>query len=500
MGLANKDIPVVQLSESTLKTLGARMPVPTYDRDRLKRTWVHIGVGGFHRAHQAVYLHELAERRVTGDWALCGVGLMPGDKRMEQALLPQQCLYTVVERGAQAESAQIIGSITRYIYAPENREQVLQTLADPATRIVSLTVTEGGYNFNQVTGDFEAANADVQADLQHPSTPTTVFGYVCEALDRRRKAGTAPFTLLSCDNVQSNGAIAKKMMISFAQLRDGALAAWIDANVAFPNSMVDRITPQTTDADREMVARVFGIKDNWPVVTEPFRQWVIEDTFCNGRPPLQEVGAQFVTNVHPYEMMKIRLLNASHQALAYLGYLCGYRYVHDVMNDPLFQQYLARLMDEEITSLLAPVPGVDLAAYKRSLIERFANPKIRDTVTRLAFDASARMPKFLLPSLSEALAANRPTTLLTLAVAGWFRYLTGTDEQGAPIVVEDQMLDQLQPLAQQGKDDPRPLLQVKSLFGDLGQNQAFVSRLGEMLRRLHAEGAKSTMSRYVSLP
>lgn len=501
MGIQSDTIPVgVALRAANLKSLGPGIAVPTYPRERLKRAWVHIGVGAFHRAHQAVYLDDLAEQRRTDQWGLCGLGLLPGDKRMEEALLPQQCLYTVVERSASAETARVVGAMTDYLFAPDNREHVLRVLAGADTRIVSLTITEGGYNFNQVTGEFEATNPAVQSDVQHPSTPTTVFGYICEALDRRRRAGLTPFTVLSCDNLQGNGAIAKKMMVSFAALRDERLAAWIAGNVAFPNSMVDRIAIQTTDEDREMVARTFGIADAWPVVTEPFRQWVIEDAFCNGRPPLQEVGAQLVEDVHPYEMMKIRLLNASHQAMGYLGYLCGYRYIHEVMNDPQFQEFIRRLMDVEVTPLLAPVPGVDLDDYKRSLIERFANPKIRDQVSRICFDASARMPKFLLPSLSEALASGRPHALLTLAVAGWFRYLFGVDEQGEPILVEDHLAGELQARAREGREDPRPLLRMHSLFGDLERDEAFVTSLEEALRLLYAQGARATLAHYLASP
>jgi mannitol-1-phosphate/altronate dehydrogenase len=303
--------------------------------------------------------------------------------------------------------------------------------------------------------------------------------------------------VLSCDNVQGNGAVARKVITSFARLRDESLAVWIERNVAFPNCMVDRITPQTTDADRAMVEYTFGVRDNWPVMTEPFTQWIVEDTFCNGRPPLEEVGVQFVADVHPYEAMKLRLLNASHQALAYLGYLCGYRLVHEVMADPLFPPYLARLMGEEVTPLLAPVPGIDLTEYRATLIERFANPKIRDQVLRLCYDASNRMPKFLLPSIHEALASGRPYRLLTLAVAGWFRFLTGTDEQGAPIPLEDMLAGTLQPLALQGRDDPRPVLGLHQLFGDLDQHPAFVAELGAALRMLYAEGAHETLAHYL---
>lgn len=497
MDANTKPIAAKPLNESTLHSLQHDVAIPDYDRSRLRRAIVHLGVGGFHRSHQALYLDNLATQGISRDWGLCGVGLLPQDIHMAQALLPQQCLYTLVERGSDAEHARVIGSITRYLFAPDHREEVLQTLAHPDTRVVSLTITEGGYGYNQVTGQFDPSTPGVQADLEHPDVPTTAYGYVCEGLDRRRRAGLAPFSVLSCDNIQGNGALARKVFTSYARLREDALANWMESYVAFPSCMVDRITPQTTEADRAMVAREFGIADNWPVVAEPFTQWVVEDTFCNGRPPLEQVGVQFTTDVHPYESMKLRLLNADHQALAYLGYLCGYRLVHEVMADQRFPAFLGRMMDEEVTALLAPVPGVDLAAYKATLIQRFANPKVRDQVLRLCQDSSNRMPKFLLPSIREALAAGRPCRLLTLATAGWFRFLAGTDEQGEIIPIDDKMADILQPLAVQGREDPRPLLQVHSLFGDLGQQQAFVDELSTALRLLYAEGAAATLDSYI---
>lgn len=487
-----------KLTQQTLATFAPRVSVPTYDRARLNPAIVHIGVGGFHRAHLAFYLDEIAERRISTAWGERGVGLLPGDQRMADALIPQDGLYTLVVRDAHQDAARIIGVIREYLFAPPDPERVLRALADEATRIVSLTVTEGGYNFNQTTGEFEAANPAIQHDLAHPSTPSTFFGYLCEALDRRRRAGYQPFTVLSCDNLQGNGDTARTMLLSFASLRDESLRAWIESNVAFPNGMVDRITPQTTAEDRQMVAATFGIDDAWPVMTEPFIQWVLEDQFSNGRPPLQEVGVQMVSDVHPYEMMKMRLLNASHQALGYLGYLSGYRYVHDVMADPLYREYIERLMDEEVTPLLPRVPGVDLDAYKRTLLERFANPKIRDTVLRLCTDGSARMPKFLLPSLSEALAQGRPHRLLTLAVAGWFRFLRGVDEAGEAIPISDQMASELQARALEGQDDPRPLLGIHSLFGDLARNAALVSELTEALHAVSARGARTALSTYLA--
>jgi fructuronate reductase/mannitol 2-dehydrogenase len=412
---------------------------------------------------------------------------------MAEALLPQECLYTVVERGAERDSARVVGSLGDYVFAPADSATVLGMLAEPGTLIVSLTITEGGYLVDDKTGVFDADNPAVKQDVNNAESPQTVFGYLCTALARRRDAGIPPFTVLSCDNLQGNGKVARTAVTSFARLRDDALANWIDANVAFPNAMVDRITPQTTDADRAMVEETFGIRDAWPVVTEPFKQWVIEDRFSSGRPPLEQVGAQIVPDVHPYETMKLRLLNASHQAMAYLGVLAGYRYADEVMRDPDFRTCIARMMDDEVTPLLPAVPGIDLTQYKRTLLERFENPKIKDTLARLATDGSDRMPKFVLPSLTEALAQGRPHRLLTLVVAGFVRYMRGVDEQGQPIALNDGRADELRRLATEASGDPRPVLSVQRVFGDLAQQTVWVEELRQTLAELDARGAKAVV-------
>ena len=427
------------------------------------------------------------------DWGERGLGLLAGDRRMAEVLGAQDQLYTVVERSAEGDRARIIGSMLGYVFAPADPDRALQMLADPGTRIVSLTITEGGYNVDDVTRIFDAANSAVRDDAQRPREPQTVFGYICAGLEERRASGTPPFTVLSCDNLQGNGAIARTAFVSFARMRDPSLADWIDANVAFPNAMVDRITPQTTDADRAMLAQSFDIADAWPVMTEPFRQWVIEDNFCNGRPPLEDVGAQIVPDVHPYETMKLRLLNASHQAMAYLGYLAGYRYADEVLADPEFRTFIARFMDLEVTDLLPAVPGIDLTEYKRTLLERFANPKIKDTLARLATDGSDRMPKFVLPSLAEALEQGRPHRLLTLVVAAFIRYLRGIDEHGQPITLNDARADELQQLARSSPADPRPILGVRRVFGNLGDNSTWVTELMQAVRELNTRGARATL-------
>ena len=486
---------MARLNQLSMHSLPPAVAIPSYDCRSVTPGIVHLGVGGFHRAHEAVYLDDLMGQGIGQRWGICGVGLRPADAAMRDALVPQDCLYTVVTRSAEGDDARVIGSLVRFLFALEETEAVLDTLAAPETRIVSLTITEGGYNFNQATGEFNAEAPDIRHDLQHPAQPVSVFGYLAEALDRRRRTGLPAFTVLSCDNVPQNGDMARLTLLAFAALRDLALHDWIAARVAFPNSMVDRITPQTTDADRAMVRDEFGIEDAWPVVCEPFRQWIIEDTFSNGRPPLERAGAQFTSDVHPYEMMKLRLLNASHSAMGYLGFLAGYQYIHEVMADDLFIDYIRRLMDSEVTPLLAPVPGIDLAEYKATLLTRFANPTIKDQVTRICLDGSSKVPKFLLPSLHEALAVGGPTILLTLALAGWFRYLRGEDEQGRPYAIDDPRADELQALARQGGTDPRPLLALTDLFGDLGQSPALVADLTRFGEQLDAGGARVTLAR-----
>jgi len=481
------------LDEAALGALAGRVETPAYDRRGLCPSIVHLGVGGFHRAHQAVYLDDLAA--VGGEWGERGVGLLSQDRGVAEALGPQQGLYTVVVRSAELDCARVIGSLLDYLFAPGQPEAVLSALADACTRVVTMTITEGGYNVNETTGRFDGANEAVQADLRHPSNPATVFGYLAEALDRRRQAGIPPFTLMSCDNMQGNGHVTQTALVSFARLRDDALANWIERHVAFPNSMVDRITPQTTDAERELVAREFGIADRWPVVTEPFRQWVVEDVFSDGRPALEKVGVQLVGDVFPYETMKLRLLNASHLAMGYLGYIAGYRTVDAVIADPLFRTFIERQMREEVAPLLPPVPGIDLESYQRTLIERFSNPKIGDQVARVCLDGSAKVPKFLLPALHDALAAGRPHRWLTLALAGWLRYLIGVDDKGEQIELQDARAAELQTLAMAGRDDPRPLLGLRDLFGDLADRETFMAELQATLRDLYARGARATLAR-----
>src|SRR3954451_16505331 len=305
------------LNEKTLASLDASVTSPPYDRGRVRTGIVHIGVGGFHRSHEAVYIDRLLERGEAEEWGICGVGVLPSDRRMAEVMAAQDHLYTLVVKHADGTlEARVVGSIVEYLFAPDDPEAVIEKMADPQTRIVSLTVTEGGYHVSPVTGAFDPTDPDIAHDLQQGATPRTTFGLITEALRRRRERGSAPFTIASCDNIQHNGDVARSTFTAFAALQDPDLGVWMQREVSFPNSMVDRITPATTDEDRAEVAKRYGVDDGWPVVCEPFTQWVLEDRFGLGRPPVEDAGVQVVDDVEPYELMKLRLLNASHQALA----------------------------------------------------------------------------------------------------------------------------------------------------------------------------------------
>jgi mannitol 2-dehydrogenase len=487
------------LSNQALSQLD--IATPTYDRSRLRPGIVHVGVGGFHRAHQAMYVDALlnradAEELGAYDWGICGVGVLPGDARMRDVLKSSDCLYTLVLKDAGGGwEPRVIGSIIDYLLAPDDPEGAIEQMAAEQTRIVSLTVTEGGYNVHPVTGEFDSSNPSVQADLAPGATPTTTFGLIVEALARRLARGLAPFTVMSCDNIQGNGHVAAKMFGSFARLRDPELGAWVAENVPFPNSMVDRITPVTTDDDRRAVAERFGVDDGWPVVCEPFTQWVLEDHFSLGRPALETVGVQVVEDVTPYELMKLRLLNASHQALCYFGYLAGYRLVHEVAQDQLFADFLLAYMEREGSPTLAPVPGIDLTAYRRELIERFSNSHVRDTVARLCAESSDRIPKWLLPVIRENLAAGRDVRLATAVVASWARYAEGVDEHGEPIAVVDRLADRLTARARRQRSDPLAFVSDRELFGDLVEHEPFVSAFLDTLESLHERGSRATLER-----
>lgn len=478
-----------ELCTATLARHGARVAVPRYDRAALVPGVLHLSVGSFHRAHQAVFFDDLAARGHT-EWGLVGVGLRR--PRMREALEPQDGLFTVVERGAAGDAARVVGVITDYLFAPEQGEAVLRALADPRLRLVTLTVTGGGYKVG--ADGLDRSDPEIREDLALPHAPTSAIGHLVEGLARRRAAGLPPFTVLSCDNVPENGVLARTAVVGLAAMRDPALAAWIDEHGAFPSSMVDRITPRTRPEDRDWVAERFGVIDRWPVITEPFSQWIVEDRFSAGRPPLDEVGVQFVDDVAPYALMKTRLLNASHCVLGHLGSLAGLERTHEAVAEPVLRTAIERLMADEVAPGLPAVPGVDLDEYQASVLERLANPVLGDRLARLCRNGSDKMPVHVLSSLREARGCGRPHALLTLAVAGWLRYLQGTDEAGRPHELDDPRAARLQRLARAGGTDPGPFVRGSGLFGSLAADGEWVAELGDALELLEERGVRGALA------
>ncbi|AMD87347.1 mannitol dehydrogenase [Actinomyces radicidentis] len=464
---------------------------PAYDRSHLTTGIVHLGVGGFHRAHQAMYLDRLMQQGKAMDWAICGVGLLPQDAAMRDALAGQDYLYSLTLKHPDGHhEASVIGSIHDYKFAPEDRAGVLDVMTAPSTRIVSLTVTEGGYNTDDATGEFRTDAPGAVHDAANPHEPETSFGYIVEALRLRREAGTVPFTVMSCDNLPGNGKVAHQAVVSQARLSDPELADWIDANVSFPNCMVDRITPRTTPEDIAEVSSELGVDDAWPVVTEPFVQWVLEDRFPAGRPPYEEVGVQMVDDVVPYELMKLRLLNASHQSLAHWGRRLGMTYGHEAAADPLIAAWTRAYLEREALPRLLPVPGIDLASYVDTLFERFTNAAIADTLARLAFFGPSGMPKFVLPTIRANLTDGGPIRLGAAMCAAWSLCCLGTDENGGEIPVVDELGDIAR--AQEEGDD-LAFLGNTEVFGDLVDDERFRDAYLAELRALREQGARARM-------
>ena len=482
----------ITLNAGTLGQIGEPVRTPRFDRTLITPGIVHLGLGGFHRAHMARYMQALIERRPDmAGWGIIGAGLLPADARMEAALAPQDGLYTLVERLGDGETVTVIGSIVRVIFAGEESDTLLDAIDQPGIRIVSLTVTEHGYCLDRSTKRLDPEHPQVLADLADPLRPHGAPGLIVEAYRRRRDSGRPAFTALSCDNIQHNGAVLRDAVLSFARLRDPSLEAWIAENGSFPSSMVDRITPVTQDGDRAHLRDRYGILDNWPVFCEGFTQWVIEDRFPAGRPAWEEVGAQFAADVTPFEFMKLRLLNGSHLAVSALGRLANYQTVDETLRDPLMARYMTALMDRETGPTLAPVPGIDLDLYKRTLIERFANPGIRDTVERVNTDAPLNV---LLDPIRDRLATGGGIPLLALALAAWMRRARGEDERGRPIEIRHPLAARLRALAAEGGPDPRPLLSLRGLFGELGDNPELVRDVGHWLARLYGAGSRATVA------
>ncbi|MCB1370880.1 MAG: mannitol dehydrogenase family protein [Rhodobacteraceae bacterium] len=484
------------LSLKTLPDLPAHVARPSYARDDLSPGIVHFGVGNFHRAHLQIYLDRLMNAGRDLDWAIVGAGVTPYDARMRDALAGQDWLSTVVEQSAAKSEARVTGVMTDFL-PPMDGRAIIAGLADPATRIASLTVTEGGYFVNPALGKFDPEHPAIIADARNPDDPKTVFGLILAGLKARRAAGRAPFTVMSCDNVPHNGNVCRDAVAGLAAAQDAGFAAWVRDNVAFPNAMVDRIAPATSDRERAITRDEFGIDDAWPVFCEDFIQWVVEDKFTAGRPAFETVGAEFVADVTPWEMMKIRILNGGHAIIAYPAGLMDIHFVHEGMENPLVRAFLQKLERDEIIPIVPPVPNTDLDGYFRKVEERCLNPKIGDTIRRLCLDGSNRQPKFIIPSIADRLDKGLPVEGLALESALWCRYCEGTTDSGKVTEPNDPNWDRLQAKARDAKSDAAAWLSMADIYGRTAQAPAFADAFARWLGALWADGTEATLRRYL---
>lgn len=486
----------LKLGLDTLGSLPADVRVPSYTRADLSAGIVHIGLGNFHRGHQAWYLHRLMDQGLAHDWAIVGAGVRAADAAQRDRLLDQDCLTTLVELDPSGKSAEVIGSMIDFVPVVADNAPLIAQMSDPAIRIVALTVTEGGY-FVAPDGSFDAEHAEIKHDVANPSAPITAFGAMIAALKARRASGAGPFTCQSCDNLQGNGDILRQTIIGLAERSDPDLAAWINANATFPNAMVDCIVPATGPNELDL-AQTFGINDAAPVTHENFRQWVIEDKFCAGRPDWDKVGATFTDDVHAYEAMKLRLLNAGHQIIATPGELLSVDTIAGTMAHPLIDGLFRKIEINEIVPHVAAVPDMTPLAYVELIADRFANPEILDTTRRVAFDGSSRHPGFLHPVIRDALATDTPLDGLALVEALWARMCAGTREDGSEIAPNDPYWDSLTAVAGTAKSSPQAWLDQTQFYGDLGENRRFAERFAFWLHNVWQNGTKAAIQSYLN--
>ncbi|PWJ22448.1 mannitol dehydrogenase family protein [Jannaschia seohaensis] len=486
----------VPLRQATLRDLPSSVEVPRYDRSALTPGIVHIGLGNFHRAHQAWYLHRLMQQGLALDWAIIGAGVRPADAAMRDRLAAQDYLTTLIELDPAGSATEVVGSMIGYVPIEEGNGALIEQMADPAIRIVSMTVTEGGYYLNTGTNAFDVQHPDIVHDATNPDRPRTAFGAIVAALRQRRADGTGPFTLQCCDNLQGNGDVMRQTVVGLARLSDPDLASWIDESCSFPNAMVDCIVPATGDAERELV-RSIGVGDAAPVTHENFRQWVIEDKFCAGRPPWEEVGVTITDLVHDYETMKLRILNGGHQLIGNPGELLSVRTISDCMSDPEIGAFFRKVASTEIVPHVHPVPGMTPLEYVDLIDRRFSNPRIVDTTRRVAFDGSSKRASQLHGSLRDGLAAGTPIDGLALADAMWARMCLGKREDGSEIAPNDPNWDTLTVAAQAAVDDPGAWLSQRGIYGDLADAPRFAEAFAAQMARIDTVGVRGALRAYL---
>ena len=487
----------MKLSNATLKDLPSTIKVPSYDRSRLTPGIVHIGLGNFHRAHQAWYLHRLFEMGLNHDWAILGAGVRPYDEAQRLKLAAQDYLTTLIELDPSGKSAEVTGSMIDYIPIVEGHGPLIEKMADPAIRIVALTVTEGGYYIDPATKGFAARHPDIVHDAAHPDAPRTAFGAMIAALKLRRDRGIGPFTGLCCDNLQGNGHILRQTIVSLARLSDPSLADWIDTHCTFPNSMVDCIVPATGPKELA-IAQSFGIDDMVPVTHENFRQWVIEDNFCAGRPDWDRAGATFSDHVHDFEIMKIRILNGGHQVISDVGEVLGIETISGCMEHPKVRALFRKVETREIMPHVKPVPGFTPDAYVDLIDRRFSNPAIVDTTRRVAFDGSSRHPGFIVPSVLDGIEAGTPVDGLAFVSACWARYCTGIREDGSKVEPNDPFWADLQERALASRTEPREWLAMRHIYGTLCDEPRFAEPFVRWLTMIHEKGMNAALGTYLA--
>ena len=488
---------MTRLNKDTLTEISKTLAVPQYDRSLLQPGILHVGVGNFHRAHQAIYLEALQNKAFDPAWGICGAGVRAPDAGMRQQLQDQDWLYSVVEVDGSALSGSVVGVMTDFVEVEATtNEPLIRAMQNPATRIVSLTVTEGGYFVDSATGMFDLNHPQVAADIATPGSGHTVFGAIVTALAARRANDVSPFTVMSCDNLPGNGDAARAAVLGIASGIDAELAAWINENVTFPNAMVDRITPATGERERQSLQDTFGVEDNYPVFCEPFKQWVMEDSFCNGRPALEEVGVTFTDKIHDFEKMKIRILNGGHAILAYPAALLGVEFVHVAAQTPVVRTFLRKVLTDDVLHLVPDVTGFTPAAYLDLICNRLDNHGVADQVARLCHDGSNRQPKFTIPSVRENLAQGHVPNGLALSAALWCRYCAGMSEAGAQIEPNDPSWDALQKVARAAQELPTVWLDQGDIYGDVGQDAAFRAAFTDAVFALQSAGVAQTLERY----
>ncbi|MFB9140526.1 mannitol dehydrogenase family protein [Maritalea porphyrae] len=486
----------VKLNDATLQSLPTAILRPKYDRASLSAGILHIGVGNFHRAHQAWYLHRLMQEGEAFDWAIVGAGIRSYDETQRKKLKAQDYLTTLIQLNPLGSSAEVTGAMIDYVPVDTNNAPLIHRMSQPDIRIVSLTVTEGGYYIDPVTKTFNAKHPDILHDAECPDQPITAFGAMVAALKQRRQTGAGPFTGLCCDNLQGNGEILRQTVVSLAQLTDPDLADWINTNCSFPNSMVDCIVPATGPNELRLASDI-GVNDAVPVTHEEFRQWVIEDDFCAQRPAWEKVGVTITKDIHGYEAMKIRLLNGGHQVISNVGELLGVKTIADCMAHEQIAALLNKVAREEIAPHVQSVPGKTPAEYIDLIVHRFSNPRIADTTRRVAFDGSSRHPGFLIPSLRDAIAKGSPFEGLALAEAAWARMCEGTREDGSTIEPNDPNWDELHIAATRSKQDPAVWRGQRQYYGDLADNPEFSDAFDRWLGLIWDKGIGVAIDTYL---